>query len=130
MALLLDILYLVYLDAEMLLASLILLLIDIPWLLLQGSTFSKTISDIQGSPLRVKWWAAIPVYLALGYLLVQQKSALGAAASGACVYAVYDFTTLAMFDKYPLYVAVLDTLWGGVLFGLGFLALSACKARL
>ena len=114
----------------MLLASVILLLLDIPWLLLQGATFSKTVSDIQGSPLRVKWWAAIPVYLALGYLLVQQKSALSAAASGACVYAVYDFTTLAMFDKYPLYVAVLDTIWGGVLFGLGFLVVSACKVGL
>jgi uncharacterized membrane protein len=113
-----------------LLASLILLIIDIPWLLLQGSTFQKTVADIQGSPMRVKGWAAIPVYLALGYLLVQQKSALGAATSGACVYAVYDFTTLAIFDKYPLHVAVLDTLWGGVLFGVGFLALSACKARL
>jgi len=124
--LLLDILYLVYLDAEMqiLLASFILLMLDIPWLLLQGSTFSKTVSDIQGSPLRVRWWAVIPVYLALGYLLLQQKSAAAAAASGACVYAVYDFTTLAMFDKYPLYVAVLDTLWGGVLFGLGFKILS------
>jgi uncharacterized membrane protein len=113
-----------------LLASLIILIIDIPWLLLQGSTFKKTVADIQGSPLRVKGWAAIPVYLALGNLLVQQKSAAAAAASGACVYAVYDFTTLAIFDKYPLHVAVLDTLWGGVLFGLGFLALSACKARL
>lgn len=116
--------------SKILLAAVILLVLDIPWLLLQGSTFSKTVSDIQGSPLRVRWWAAIPVYLALGYLLLQQKSAAAAAASGACVYAVYDFTTLAMFDKYPLYVAVLDTLWGGVLFGLGFLALSACKAGL
>lgn len=109
---------------KILLASLIILIIDIPWLLLQGATFKKTVADIQGSPLRVKGWAAIPVYLALGYLLVQQKSAAGAAASGACVYAVYDFTTLAIFDKYPLDVAVLDTLWGGVLFGVGFKVLS------
>jgi uncharacterized membrane protein len=116
--------------SKIILASFLLLIIDIPWLLLQSSTFQKTVADIQGSPLRVKGWAAIPVYLALGYLLLQQKSAIGAAASGACVYAVYDFTTLAIFDKYPLYVAVLDTLWGGVLFSLGFLALSACKARL
>ena len=110
---------------KILIASLIILILDIPWLLLQGSTFKKTVADIQGSPLRVKGWAAIPVYLALGYLLVQQKSATAAAASGACVYAVYDFTTLAMFDNYPLKVALLDTLWGGVLFGIGFKVLSA-----
>jgi uncharacterized membrane protein len=109
---------------RLLTASFLLLLIDLPWLLFQGASYQKVVSSIQGSPLRLRAWAAIPVYLALGYLLLQQKSALSAAASGACVYAVYDFTTLAIFDKYPLYIALLDTLWGGVLFALAFKALS------
>ena len=108
-------------------ASVLLLLIDIPWLIIQGSTFQKTVSSIQGSPLTLKPWAAIPVYIALGYLLTKQTSVASAAASGVCVYAVYDFTTLAIFDKYPLSVAVQDTLWGGVLFALGYSILHATK---
>jgi uncharacterized membrane protein len=44
-----------------------------------------------------------------------------------CVYAVYDFTTLSIFDKYPLSVAIQDTLWGGVLFALGYTILHASK---
>lgn len=108
---------------KVILAPLILLLLDIPWLLLQGETFQKTVQSIQGSPLRFKPWAAIPVYLALGYLILQQRSLTSAVLSGMSVYAVYDFTTLAIFNNYPLEVAVLDTLWGGVLFGLAYLIL-------
>jgi uncharacterized membrane protein len=34
---------------------------------------------------------------------------------GAATYAVYDFTNLAIFEKYNLYLAIADTIWGGVL---------------
>jgi uncharacterized membrane protein len=37
---------------------------------------------------------------------------------GAAVYAVYDFTNLAMFKNYTLSFALMDTLWGGALFAL------------
>ena len=108
---------------RILLAAFLILLLDIPWLLLQGETFQKTVLSIQGSPMRFKAWAAIPVYLALAYLLVQQTSLTSSVLTGICVYAVYDFTTLSIFNNYPLEVAILDTLWGGVLFGLGYLIL-------
>jgi len=36
---------------------------------------------------------------------------------GAAVYAVYDFTSLAILTKYSPTIAVADVLWGGVLFG-------------
>lgn len=111
------------LPMRILLAAFLILLIDIPWLLLQGETFQKTVLSIQGSPLRFKPWAAIPVYLALGYLVLQQRSLTSAVLSGISVYAVYDFTTLSIFNNYPLEVAILDTLWGGVLFGIAYLIL-------
>lgn len=105
---------------RLLTASILLVVIDLPWLLFQGASYQKVVSSIQGSPLRLRTWAAVLVYLALGYLLLLQSSVLSAAISGSCIYAVYDFTTLAIFDKYPVHIAILDTLWGGVLFGLGF----------
>ena len=37
---------------------------------------------------------------------------------GACVYAVFDLTNLALFKKYEMKVALQDILWGGTLFAL------------
>lgn len=37
---------------------------------------------------------------------------------GLLVYGVYNFTNLALFEKYSLKIAMLDTLWGGILFTL------------
>jgi uncharacterized membrane protein len=60
----------------------------------------------------------IVVYAALAYLLLKAKSAEEAFWLGASTYAVYDFTVLAVFKDYPLYLAVGDTLWGGTLFAI------------
>jgi uncharacterized membrane protein len=49
-------------------------------------------------------------------LLLKAKSVEEAFWMGASTYAVYDFTVLAVFKDYPLYLAVGDTLWGGALF--------------
>lgn len=102
-------------------ASILVLLLDIPWLIYQGTSSQRMVSSIQGTPLRFRTWAAIPVYIALGYLLLQQTSAIGAAMSGVSVYAVYEFTNLAIFDKYPLSFVIQDTVWGGVLFYLAYI---------
>ena len=91
-------------------------ILDLPWLLLQSSWVQEFIREIQGGrSMNVRLWAAVPVYIALGYLLTQQISAPRAALAGMAVYAVYDFTQLLTFDKYPLQFAVIDTLWGGLL---------------
>ena len=37
---------------------------------------------------------------------------------GLVVYAVYDFTCLALFKDWPIGMTMLDCLWGGVLCGL------------
>ena len=103
-----------------LVASVLMLIIDIPWLVYQMPVWEKMVLKIQGSPLRFRGWAAIPVYAALGYLLLQQTSVLGAAASGVAVYAVYDFTNLSIFDAYSVRTAVEDSLWGGVLFATAY----------
>ena len=35
---------------------------------------------------------------------------------GLLTYGIYNFTCLAILKKYPMKVAILDTLWGGMLF--------------
>ena len=90
--------------------------LDLPWLIFQNSWVQEFMREIQGGrSMNTRLWAGAPVYLALGYLLTQQISAPRAFLAGLCVYAVYDFTQLFAFDKYPVSFAVIDTLWGGFL---------------
>ncbi len=85
---------------------------------------------IQGSPVSMRLLPAFVVYVALAFLLLQQTDVLQAAFSGAATYAVYDFTNLAVFKDYTLQFAIMDTLWGGVLFAAAFLALNKIRTLL
>ena len=100
--------------------ALIIAVIDLPYLLLVSAQFRPMIQTIQGSALQFRMWAAIPVYLGLGYLLTLPTSWRQAALVGSATYAVYDFTNLATLTKYPLMFALQDTLWGGALMALAF----------
>jgi uncharacterized membrane protein len=104
------------------------ILIDLPWLLYQGMASAPMWQRIQGGrPAEMRILAAIPVYIALTYLLLKQESLKDAVLAGAAVYAVYDFTNLAVFKDYTFTFAVQDTLWGGTLFGIAYLLLKRVK---
>lgn len=94
--------------------------LDLPWLYGISGWSGSVIRAIQGSPMEFRAWPAVVVYVALGYLLTLADSAKSAFALGACVYAVYDFTNLATFKKYPVQLAVADSLWGGTLMTLAW----------
>ena len=97
--------------------AVVIFLLDLPWLSLVGGNYNAIIQAIQGgSEVRMRPIAGLVVYPALAFLALRTQSLKDAFLTGACVYAVYDFTVLAAFNKYPLYMAVGDTLWGGVLF--------------
>ena len=93
----------------------LILAIDLPWLYSINGWANKVVTQIQGSRLEMKLWPAIPVYLALGYLLSIAKTAQQAFLMGLSTYVVYDFTLMAILKRYPLEFAVADSLWGGVL---------------
>lgn len=101
------------------LTALLMAAIDLPYLsLVASSSFKPMIQAIQGSPLIFRYAAAIPVYLALSYLIGLASSWKEAAAIGAATYAVYDFTNYASLKNYTLGFALQDTAWGSILFGL------------
>lgn len=76
------------------------------------------ILKIQGSTVRLVWWAGAIVYFAMAYLLLQTSTPQQAFYYGAATYAVYDFTNLATLKNYDPKFAVADSLWGGILFAL------------
>jgi len=101
---------------SLLFTSLLILGIDLPWLYLTQELSGKMFRKIQGSSIQVVWWAALVVYVALAYLLLQTKEPSEAFGLGLATYAVYDFTNLATLRNYEPLFALMDSLWGGVLF--------------
>ena len=97
--------------------AVLIFLLDLPWLSLVGGNYNAIIQAIQGgAEVRMRPMAGLVVYPALAFLALRTKSLKDAFLTGLAVYAVYDFTVFAAFGKYPLYMAVADTLWGGTLF--------------
>jgi len=106
-----------------LLSALLLILIDAVYIYLTTSLFQKTILSIQGSPLQFNIYGAILcyVFLVLGlnyFILNPKKGVMDAFILGIVIYGVFETTNLAILKKWPTYVVIMDTLWGGTLFAL------------
>ena len=110
--------------------AIVLVLIDLIWLTIIQKTYAQMVQTIQGgTPMQMRIIYAIPVYLALGYLLTGIKGVQQAFFVGMAVYAVYDFTVLALFQKYTLNLALADTLWGGILMASAFYLVNLIKYK-
>ena len=115
-------------NVKFLIALVLIPLLDAPWLYYQSAAAKGMLESVQGGrPLSMRLWPAVVVYVALAYLLLQQTSVQGAFLSGAAVYAVYDFTNLSLLKDYTLQFAVMDSLWGGVLFAAAYWVLQKLK---
>jgi uncharacterized membrane protein len=106
------------------LVAFVMFLMDLPWISFIGGDYSAIVRKIQGgSEARMRPLAGAVVYPAMAFLALRTKDLKDAFLTGAAVYAVYDFTVMAVFKDYPLYIALGDTLWGGILFtGVRYLA--------
>ena len=101
--------------------------IDLIWLgLYMMKPFFSVVKDIQGTDVRVNPIAAAIAWTLLsfgttyfGTLQLTNYSISNAVKTaglfGLICYGVFDFTNLAIFSKYSLRVAIIDTLWGAVL---------------
>jgi uncharacterized membrane protein len=98
----------------------IIFIVDLPWLMVTSDTVQKMIRSIQKSDLELRIAPAAIVYIALSYLALIPKNPKDAFLLGLCTYAVYDFTNLATLKNYSLQFAIMDSLWGGILFTIVF----------
>ena len=107
--------------------SVILVLVDAVFLKVISNEYGKMIQKIQGSKMEVNMVAALVVYVALvgvWYVFIHpeiKKKGLKEALCkafilGLCTYAIYDFTNMAILKDYRLDLAVIDSVWGGLLF--------------
>lgn len=103
--------------AQLFLTAVLMFLIDLPWLSFVGGDYSAIVRTIQGGrEVRMRPLAGAVVYPAMAFLALKTTSLKDAFLTGLAVYAVYDFTVMAIFKEYPLYMGVADSLWGAFLY--------------
>ena len=104
---------------------LLLLLLDFIWIgLIFRKQFSPMIKDVQGSDMEVKILPAVIAYIFLFLLAIvflpKCKNVFEAFILGFCVYGVYDATNLATIKNWNYSIALIDMLWGGILYSIIF----------
>lgn len=115
---------------SLLLAIPILILIDAPYLYLNKDLYLARAKAISGRGYTSRYYSALLVYIALAagivYLAVPNIRTTSTRTLmldairwggifGITAYATFDFTTHFMFDGWDFGVALMDTIWGGVL---------------
>lgn len=112
---------------KILLVAVTLTLFDSIYLYVMKDYFDKQISLVQGSGIKMNVYAAILCYVALVvglyyFIIKDGRSIYEAFLLGIIIYSVYDLTSLALLKNWSVKTAIIDTLWGGILFTLTTLA--------
>lgn len=112
-------------------AAATLLLLDFAWLhLYMASKYKELILRVQQSKMEVNMYSAVGAYVCMIIGLVlfvtkplqtQHKRTVLAAflqgfPYGAVLYGVYNLTNLSIFSKWNISLALLDTVWGGLVY--------------
>tara|TARA_Y200000002_G_scaffold16458_4_gene12880 strand:+ start:8882 stop:9253 length:372 start_codon:yes stop_codon:yes gene_type:complete len=104
-----------------LISGLVFLILDSIYLGITSKLFHEIVAGIQRTVMVVKPMGVIVCYifLILGlyyFILRNKKTPVDAFLLGILIYGVYESTNYAIFKKWPDYVTILDTVWGGTLF--------------
>lgn len=86
-----------------------------------GPLFNPMIKNIQGEKIRLNPYGAIVVYILMlivlyKFIILERRPAKDAFLLGFCIYGIFDFTNVAILKKYKYIPAIVDMIWGGVLF--------------
>jgi uncharacterized membrane protein len=115
-------------------SSVLLLIIDSIFVTLVSGKYANMVKSIQGTNMNINIIGAILSYTTLifaynwfilpdviknnknGDLSQHKNIIINAFILGIVLYGVYDFTNMAIFNKWNLPLALIDVLWGGILF--------------
>lgn len=105
------------------LSAIVMLALDFVYLSFNKSAYETMVVHIQRVVMKVKVLPALVCYVFLifglnYFILSRRRSVLEAFLLGLVIYGVYDSTNLAIFKKWDTKLALMDGLWGGVLFAL------------
>lgn len=110
----------------------LLILIDLPYLQLNKSKFNNAVMKMtNGKGMANNYWSGMIVYIAIvtGILMLAiprinmnqsmrgifMDSLMYGGIFGITSYAIFDFTTRFIFNDWTIEIAIMDTVWGGIL---------------
>lgn len=104
------------------LITVLLLVLDATFISSNMKMFKRQIQNVQHSGLSLNIYGAIPCYIlmifGLYYFIIREhRSIMDAVLLGFLVFGVYDTTNYSTFKNWSLITVIIDTLWGGFLFG-------------
>lgn len=107
---------------ELIVPATILLVLDFIFLGANQKMFENQIISVQRTALQMKPLGAIACYifliLGLYYFIIRRRRSIGEAfLLGLIIYGVYETTTYSLLKNWNIHTVMVDTLWGGVLFG-------------
>jgi len=99
----------------------LLLIVDAIYLFAMKGKFNDLVRSIQFANIDLKIYAAILCYLCIAtviqyFIIFKKESVKTAGILGMLVYGIFDFTNLAIFNKWSLFMSIIDIIWGGILF--------------
>jgi len=105
---------------SIILSAIILFILDFIYISINKTVFENQIADIQRVAMKLNIYSAIICYIFLVgglnyFILMKKRSIFDAFLFGLVIYGVYETTNYATFKKWSPYLAIMDTIWGGVL---------------
>jgi len=106
----------------LLISAILFVIIDSVYLNFMKDYFQKQVIKVQGSPIKMNFLGAILCYIflivGLNYFIIKpKKSVQDAFLLGIVIYGVYETTNYTIFKNWSILSVIIDTLWGGILFG-------------
>jgi uncharacterized membrane protein len=106
---------------KIIIVTIIFILLDAIYLTSTLSITKPLVENIQHSPIQLNYFSLIMVYIfdifVLYYFIIYKNlSLVEAFLLGMCVYGVYEFTNKSILSKWTYSLAIMDTVWGGILF--------------
>ena len=110
-------------DFTLLVSAIVFVTLDYFYLNLMRGYFENQVQIVQGSPLKMNFLGAIICYIFLifgiNYFIIKpNRSIQDAFLLGLVIYAVFETTNITLFSKWSWITAIIDSLWGGILFAL------------
>ena len=108
-------------------SAVILLVLDFIYLNTLSSHYKKQIFDVQKSDIDFKLMSAIVCYVVLIFTLnyfilktdkTRKEKIKDAFILGFVIYTVYETTNYTIFKNWNIQSVIIDSVWGGILFGL------------
>ena len=105
---------------ELVISALVMLGLDTAYISVIKNDYLNQIQDIQKTVPNVNMVGVLLSYtlmiFGINYFIIQKNaSTLDAFLFGIVIYGIYDATAYALFSKWSVNLAIIDTIWGGIL---------------